>query len=84
MANIKRVNIGCPAVVLPQVYGDALTYYEAIAKLQATINDLVDYINNDILISEFREYLNQYFLNAMYNTATKTLVLSLSTSEGES
>lgn len=66
MTEIKKMKPFCQ-FVLPLVYDDSLSYYEAICKLTAKINEIIDLYNNisddfgalvDQKIAEFKIYVD--------------------------
>ena len=66
--------------VLPQVYGDGLSYYEELCKLQSKINEIVKYSNNE-LTEQLKNYIDMRFnsimLEAIYDEVTETITLKL-------
>lgn len=66
---------GCPKI-LPLVYDESLSYYEAISKLREKINELIVF-TNDKLDDILREKLDSLFIDAMYDPATENITLIL-------
>ena len=60
MVKFDHLRINCQKI-LPAVYGDSLSYYETLCKLQKAVNDLVDYLANfedEILMKHLRDLKN--------------------------
>jgi len=62
--------------VLPEVYDDALSYYEAICKLQKAIEEMGDEIDTG-LIDFIKEAIPELVAEATYDENTDTLTLVL-------
>lgn len=64
--------------ILPLVFDDSISYYEAISRLIYTVNQLVLLINNSI-DENLKSYIDSKFdslmINAIYNEETETIVL---------
>ena len=64
---------------------DALTDYELFSKMVGYVKSLDNYVKNK-LDDELKKYIDQRFnemmLNAMYDSATETLILYLSDNNG--
>lgn len=64
--------------VLPLVYEESLSYYEALCKLRSKLNELITDINDNL-----QEYIQEYIKEAIpevvgevtYIAATETLVI---------
>lgn len=73
---MDKVNVKCCAKVLPAVYNESLSYYEAICKLANTVNDIVDVINGDItdsLEEAVSKYFDKVMISASYDEETETI-----------
>lgn len=73
---MNKVNVKCCAKVLPAVYDESLSYYEAICKLANTVNDIVDIVNGNItdaLKKAVAEYFDEVMISASYNEETETI-----------
>lgn len=60
MVKFDHLRINCQKI-LPAVYGDSLSYYETLCKLQKAVNDLVDYLatfEDEILMQHLRDLKN--------------------------
>ena len=55
--------------VLPLVYDDSLSYYEVLTKLVFKVNELIEGFNDEFQ-TQLREYLNQVYLDVMYDNGT--------------
>ena len=68
--------------ILPLVFDDSISYYEAISRLIYTVNQLVLLINNSI-DENLKSYIDSKFdslmINAIYNEETETIVLQKET-----
>ena len=66
---------------IPSSFKESLSYYEAISVLIDKVNELSHFINT-IVTREISAYIDERFNNmmidAMYDAATETLILSLS------
>ena len=64
--------------ILPLVFDDSISYYEAISQLIYTVNQLVLLINNSI-DENLKNYIDSKFdslmINAIYDEETETIVL---------
>lgn len=64
--------------ILPLVFDDSISYYEAISRLIYTVNQLVLLINNSI-DENLKSYIDSKFdslmINAIYDEKTETIVL---------
>ena len=68
---IKRVY--CQKI-LPLVYDDSLSYYEAICRLVAKMNEIIESINNG-LREAIDSYFNTVMIDAIYDEETETITL---------
>lgn len=63
--------------ILPLVFDDSISYYEAISRLIYTVNQLVLLINNSI-DENLKSYIDSKFdslmINAIYDEETETIV----------
>lgn len=60
MVKFDHLRINCQKI-LPAVYGDSLSYYETLCKLQKAVNDLVEYLasyEDEILMKHLRDLKN--------------------------
>ena len=62
--------------VLPEVYDDALSYYEVLGKLTQAINDMEDEIDEG-LIDFIKEALPELIADVVYDPVTDTLEFTL-------
>lgn len=64
--------------ILPLVFDDSMSYYEAISRLIYTVNQLILLINNSI-DENLKSYIDSKFdslmINAIYEEETETIVL---------
>ena len=60
--------------VLPLVYDDSLSYYEAICKLIGKMNEIIESINNN-LQRAIDMYFNHVMVDAIYDEETETITL---------
>lgn len=60
--------------VLPLVYDDSLSYYEVLSKVTKKLNEVIEYVTNDIndLVTEI---VSKYFVNVTYNSETRSIRL---------
>lgn len=67
-----------PHSILPLVFDDSISYYEFIAKLTYTVNQLISLINTDI-DENIKNYINETFdkimMSAIYDESTETIIL---------
>lgn len=65
--------------ILPLTFNDSLSYYEQLSKLVYTINQLIQAFNGGI-DEKIESYINAHFdelmMNAVYDAATETIILS--------
>lgn len=70
--------------ILPLVFDNSLSFYECLAKVQYTVNQIIGLVNNDI-DSTIEQYINSHFnelmINATYDAATETITLSNNTGD---
>ncbi len=81
---IKRFEIPFVQRVLPLVYDDSMSYYEALAKLKAKVNEIIDFCNDlleNAIIAYIDRRFNELMIGAMYNEENETIVLSNEESE---
>ena len=59
--------------VIPEVYGDALSYYETLCKMGQKINEMIEEINNFVYEEpeKMQEYVNNWL--ALHPEATTTV-----------
>lgn len=62
--------------ILPLVYDDSLSYYEVLSKMRAKINEIIDYVQDNIE-NEIRAIIGSAFLDVSYDELTETLILYL-------
>lgn len=62
--------------ILPLVYDESLSYYEAIAKVAGKTNELIDFFNES-LETILREKLDDLFIDALYDPETENITLVL-------
>lgn len=64
--------------ILPLVFDDSISYYEAISRLIYTVNQLVLLINNSI-DENLKNYIDSKFdslmINAIYDEKNETIIL---------
>lgn len=79
---MDRIVIPCSAKILPLTYDDSLSYYEQVCKLTDKMNEIVDFINDDIS-ERIQQYINERFdtlmINAIYDESTETIILEKGT-----
>ena len=56
--------------VLPLVYDDSLSYYEVLAKLVRTVNNMIEEISNNMA-----EYLTTVLLKAVYDEENEEIAI---------
>ena len=65
--------------VLPLVFDDSMSYYEAVARLVSTVNQLIELANGSVDDS-LKEYIDSRFdnlmINAIYDANTETIIFS--------
>lgn len=65
--------------VLPLVFDDSMSYYEAVARLVSTVNQLITLINGGV-DENLKEYIDERFadftINAIYDEKTETIIFS--------
>lgn len=74
-------NVGCKPITigeLPTSYFESLSYYEQICLLCNKMNEIIDFMNNNIS-AEIKAYIDKEFnnilLDTMYNEETETLIM---------
>lgn len=87
MANIRPLSGACAPTIsktIPSEFDNSLSYMEVLMKLCEKTNQIIDVINT-VLEQELSAYIDQRFndmmIDAMYDSTTETLVLSLSDGE---
>lgn len=64
--------------ILPLVFDDSMSYYEAVSRLVYTVNTLIQIINGGI-DTNLKEYIDQRFdnlmIDAIYDEKTETIIL---------
>lgn len=64
--------------ILPLVFDDSMSYYEAVSKLIYVVNQLIGLINGD-LSDNIKQYIDEQFNDimptAIYDPATETIIL---------
>lgn len=83
--NLKPLGKLCPSIgALPTSYLISLSYEEQLLLLSNKMEEIINFINNDI-DQKLREYIDERFndimLDAMYDSATETLILYLNRDE---
>lgn len=75
-------NLHKTQTILPLVFDDSISYYEAVAKLTHIVNQLIGIVNNDI-DDNLKEYIDNRFdnlmINATYDEITETIYLEKGT-----
>lgn len=65
--------------ILPLVFDDSMSYYEAVARLVNTVNQLITLINGGV-DENLKEYIDERFdnlmINAIYDTKTETIIFA--------
>lgn len=79
---LNKVRDFCCYKILPLVYDQSLSYYESICKLTHKVNELIEYIN-DNLETYIRKALDKLFIDSMYDAETETLILVLKQEDEE-
>lgn len=68
--------------ILPLVFDDSMSYYEALSRLVYTVNQLIGLINNGVDES-LKEYIDERFdslmINAIYDAKTETIIFARGT-----
>ena len=64
--------------ILPLVFDDSISYYEAVSRLVFTVNQLIAFINGSV-DENLKDYIDSRFdnlmLNAIYDEKTETIIL---------
>ena len=64
--------------ILPLVFDDSISYYEAVSRLVFTVNQLIALINGSV-DEILKDYIDSRFdnlmINAIYDEKTETIVL---------
>ena len=75
---IKPLKVPYCQKILPLVYDDSLSYYEAICKFQSKLNEIIN-ITNGLINGGIDEAIDKYFnsvmIDAIYNEQTETIIL---------
>lgn len=66
--------------ILPLVYDDSLSYYEVLSKMRAKINEVIDYIGEN-LADNIKEIIGKAFVDVVYDEETETITIYLNTEE---
>lgn len=69
-----------PHFVLPEVYGDSLSYYEVLKNLKKCIEKLTDFVNakfDNIFTLAMNDYISTLFKNASYDEDNHMLILDI-------
>lgn len=65
--------------ILPLVFDDSMSYYEAVARLVNTVNQLITLINGGV-DENLKEYIDERFdnlmINAIYDAKTETIIFA--------
>lgn len=65
--------------ILPLVFDDSMSYYEAVARLVNTVNQLITLINGGV-DENLKEYIDERFdnlmINAIYDAETETIIFA--------
>lgn len=65
--------------ILPLVFDDSMSYYEAVSRLVYTVNQLIGLINNGV-DENLKEYIDERFdslmINAIYDAKTETIIFA--------
>lgn len=65
--------------ILPLVFDDSMSYYEAVARLVSTVNQLITLINGGV-DETLKEYIDERFdnlmINAIYDASTETIIFA--------
>lgn len=65
----------CCTPIQPTAYGDALSYYEEICKLNGKMNEIIADIN-DNLINYISKNFNNIMIDSIYDEDNERIVLS--------
>lgn len=65
--------------ILPLVFDDSMSYYEAVSRLVSTVNQLITLINGGV-DENLKEYIDERFdnlmINAIYDAKTETIIFA--------
>lgn len=65
--------------ILPLVFDDSMSYYEAVARLVNTVNQLITLINGGV-DENLKEYIDEKFdtlmINTIYDAKTETIIFA--------
>ena len=76
----EQIKWGCRKTqsILPLVFDDSISYYEAVSRLIFTVNQLITLINGSI-DEILKDYIDSRFdnlmINAIYDEKTETIIL---------
>lgn len=72
--------------ILPLVYDDSISYYEAICKFQSKLNELIE-ATNDFFTTNITQAIDNYFnsimFDAIYDESTETITLKKEVISGD-
>lgn len=72
---IEKINFNCNCVQ-PMKFNDCISEYEFLCKVIATVNGIVDFVNN-LTAGAINDYVEKYFENimigAIYEEETETI-----------
>ena len=75
---IKLLKVPYCQKILPLVYDESLSYYEAICKFQSKLNEIIN-VTNEFISGGIDEAIDKYFNNVMidaiYDEQTETIIL---------
>ena len=72
---MDRFRFWCQSV-LPLVYDDSLSYYEVLCKVVAKLNEVIDFVNNNIK-EYITEALNKLVAQLYYDEDNEAIVINL-------
>lgn len=78
MATNKNIWGACRTQsILPLVFDDSMSYYEAVSRLTATVNQLIELVGGSV-DETLKEYIDERFdnlmINAIYDPSTETII----------
>ena len=59
--------------ILPLVFDDSISYYEAVSRLVFTVNQLIELINGSV-DENLKDYIDNLMINAIYDEKTETII----------
>ena len=74
--NIKPINIYPGNIVLPEVYDDALSYYEDILALQTKMNEIIAAMNTSF-VDLVRASINKWLVESMYDQSLEKITITV-------